>query len=165
MKSTTNPINPTEYDTSINVIGGLQDCSVIYKTIVAYFSESDTINDLIWERNELALRTERSRTRVQNAIKSSFLDFKDENHKALIQNLFATDHRISRIKNHIPQIGCSGLQSRRAWSCRKIGPGVRGALVSNRELVIYHMVSPQDWRITNSVSRTIFLGILSGFSI
>ena len=82
MKSANTPISP-EYDTSINVIGGIQDISIIYKAIDAYFSESSTR-----ERNELALRTERSRTRVHNAIKASFLIFKNDDHQALVQNLF-----------------------------------------------------------------------------
>ena len=42
----------------------------------------------VHERNELALRTERSRTRVHNAIKASFLIFKNDDHQALVQNLF-----------------------------------------------------------------------------
>ena len=94
MKSATNPINSTEYDTSITVIGGLQDISVIYKAIDAYFSESDTLSDLVVERNELALRTERSRTRVHDAIRASFLVFKNDDHKALIQNLFARNEAV-----------------------------------------------------------------------
>jgi len=88
MKSANTPISP-EYDTSINVIGGIQDISIIYKAIDAYFSESSTLNDLVRERNELALRTERSRTRVHNAIKASFLIFKNDDHQVLVQNLFA----------------------------------------------------------------------------
>lgn len=87
MKTTNNPISP-EYDTSINVIGGLQDISIIFKAIDAYFSESGTLNDLVRERNELNLRTERSRTRVHNAIKASFLVFKNEDHRSLVQDIF-----------------------------------------------------------------------------
>ena len=87
MKSTNNPI-PSKYDTSINVIGGLQDISIIYKAIDAYFSESGTLNDLVRERNEFALRTERSRTRVHDAVKASFLVFKNDDHQALVQDIF-----------------------------------------------------------------------------
>ena len=87
MKTTNNPIS-SNYDTSINVIGGIQDISIIYKAIEAYFSESSILNDLVRERNELALRTERSRTRVYNAIKASFLTFKNDDHQALVQEIF-----------------------------------------------------------------------------
>jgi hypothetical protein len=89
MISSTSRLNSSDYDTSINVIGGLQDLSAIYKAIEAYFSESDTVGDLVMERNELALRTEESRIRVKNAIKAAFLQFKNEDHKALIQKLFS----------------------------------------------------------------------------
>ena len=49
-----------DYDTTINVIGGLRDCGAIYKAIESHFSEEDTLKDLISGRNELNLRTERS---------------------------------------------------------------------------------------------------------
>lgn len=94
MQSSITSINPVEYDTSINVIGGLQDCSVIYKAIKAYFSDSDTLDDLVKERNELALRTERSRTRVQNAIEATFLNYKNEDHLALIKSIFVRDQLV-----------------------------------------------------------------------
>lgn len=78
-----------EYNTSINVIGGLQDVDIIYKAIDAHFRESSgTYNDLLRERNELALRTEHSRERVYYAIKASFLVFKNDDHHALIQHIF-----------------------------------------------------------------------------
>lgn len=89
MKSATNPISPSEYDTSIMVIGGLKESSVIYKVIDAFFSESDTLYDLLVERNELALRTVETRTRVLRAMKASFLNFKNEDHKVLLRNIFA----------------------------------------------------------------------------
>ena len=47
-----------DYDTTINIIGGLRDCSVIYKAIDSYFNETDTFQDLIANRNEFNLRTE-----------------------------------------------------------------------------------------------------------
>lgn len=89
MENTLSKSFSEEYDTSINVIGGLQDISVIYKAIAAHFSELDTLNDLIREKNEFALRTERSRTRVHNAIKASFLVFMNEDHQALVKNIFS----------------------------------------------------------------------------
>lgn len=48
-------------DTTINIIGGLRDCSVIYKAIDSYFNETDTFQDLIANRNEFNLKTERSK--------------------------------------------------------------------------------------------------------
>ena len=69
------------FDTNINIVGGLKDYSVIYKTIESYFSDNDSVKDLIISRNELTLRTERSRIRITRAINSSFLRFFNEKHK------------------------------------------------------------------------------------
>ena len=73
-----NSIELGDYDTSINIIGGLRDCSVIYKAIESHFNESDTLRGLISERNEFNLRTERSKKRIERAINSVFLGFKNQ---------------------------------------------------------------------------------------
>jgi len=76
------------YDTTINVIGGLKDCDVIYKAIDAYFSEDDSVKDLMSDRNEFNLRTEKSRTRIERAINQTFLRFINQDHKDLIEGVF-----------------------------------------------------------------------------
>lgn len=81
-------IASNNYDTNINVIGSIKDCNVIFKTIEAYFNESDSVNDLIISRNELNLRTEKSRLRITHAINSSFLFFLDNNHKNFLKKVF-----------------------------------------------------------------------------
>lgn len=78
-----------DYDTTINVIGGLRDCGVIYKAIESHFNEGDTLKDLISERNEFHLRTERSRERIERGVKGAFLHFKNQDHKDLIQSVFS----------------------------------------------------------------------------
>jgi Putative inner membrane protein (DUF1819) len=78
-----------KYDTSINVIGGLKDVSVIYKAITAHFNDKDTLNNLILDRNEFNLRTEKSRMRIEKAIDVSFLRFKNQDHSDLIQSIFS----------------------------------------------------------------------------
>ena len=83
--------NQGEYDTTINVIGGLRDIGFIYKAINSYFSESDSLEDLIRGRNELNLRTERSRKRIQKAIKVAFLTFKNQDHIELFHSYFIRD--------------------------------------------------------------------------
>ena len=86
-----NKVTPNiEYDTTINIIGGLKDCSVIYKAIEAHFSEDDSFDELISERNEFVLRTERSRNRIASAINSTFLSFFNDDHKDLIENIFSS---------------------------------------------------------------------------
>ena len=86
--------NYGDYDTSLNVIGGLKDTNVIYKAIEAHFNAVDTLNDLISERNEFNLRTEKSRTRVERAVKSAFLQFKNENHMDLMKRIFVGNTRL-----------------------------------------------------------------------
>ena len=86
-------INSDNYDTTINIIGGLRDSSVIYQVIESHFNDSDNLRDLISGRNELNLRTERSRKRVETAINSGFLKFRNQDHKDLIESLF--QHNVS----------------------------------------------------------------------
>jgi len=88
-KSENNNLN--HYDTSINIIGGLRDVSVIPNAIATYFDHSDSFEELISERNELNLRTERSRKRIHRAIAESFLTFKNQDHEDLIKSVFKTD--------------------------------------------------------------------------
>lgn len=76
------------YNTAINVIGGLRDCSVIFKAIDSHFSQSDSLKELVNERNEFNLRTEKSRTRIEREVRKAFLQFKNEDHQALIQEIF-----------------------------------------------------------------------------
>lgn len=77
------------YNTAINVIGGLRDCNVIFKAIDSHFSQSDSFKELINRRNEFNLRTEKSRTRIELAVRKAFLQFKNEDHKELIQSIFS----------------------------------------------------------------------------
>jgi hypothetical protein len=79
------------YDTTINIIGGLRDCSLIYKAIDSYFNQDDSIRDFMSGRNEFNLRTERSRTRVERAVKRVFLQFQNQEHRDLIESLFQSN--------------------------------------------------------------------------
>lgn len=87
------PLNNTTklgvYDTAINVIGGLKDCSVLIKAIESHFSQSDTLKDLVNQRNEFNLRTERSRTRIEREVRKVFLQFSNQDHQDLIQGIFS----------------------------------------------------------------------------
>lgn len=76
------------YNTAINVIGGLKDCSVIFKAIDSHFSHSDSLKVLVNQRNEFNLRTERSRTRIEREVRKVFLQFRNEEHQDLIQEIF-----------------------------------------------------------------------------
>lgn len=76
------------YDTAINVIGGLKDCSVLLKAIETHFSQSDTLKELVTQRNEFNLRTERSRTRIEREVRKVFLKFLNLNHQDLIRGIF-----------------------------------------------------------------------------
>lgn len=87
------PLNNTTelgvYDTAINVIGGLKDCSVVFKAIDSHFSQSDTLNKLVNQRNEFNLRTERSRTRIEREVRKAFLRFDNQEHQDLIHGIFS----------------------------------------------------------------------------
>lgn len=76
------------YNTAIKIIGGLRDCSVIFKAIDSHFSQSDSLKELIHQRNEFNLRTESSRKRIEQEVRNGFLQFKNESHKKLVQEIF-----------------------------------------------------------------------------
>lgn len=76
------------YDAAINVIGGLRESALIFKTIEAFFDPEDSIDKLIDERNEFGLRSESSRKRIKRALEQSFLSFKNDWHSDLIFESF-----------------------------------------------------------------------------
>ena len=76
------------YNTDLNLIGGLRDYNLIQKSLQSHFNESDSFSDLIQQRNEFHLRTEKSRDRIEAAITSSFLLFTNQNHIDLMQGIF-----------------------------------------------------------------------------
>jgi hypothetical protein len=88
MEELNNTTEPGVYDTAINVIGGLRDCSVIFKAIDSYFSQSDSLKELVHQRNEFNLRTEKSRIRIERAVRNSFLHFVNQDHQDLLQGIF-----------------------------------------------------------------------------
>jgi hypothetical protein len=89
-----NQIGETErrgsYDTAINIIGGLKDCSVIYQAFSAYFDQNDSLNQMLNGRNEFNLRTQKSRTRIESAVVQNFLEFVSPEHVALLKSFFLT---------------------------------------------------------------------------
>lgn len=89
MEPLNNALENVVYDTAINVIGGLKDCSVLIKAIESHFSESDTLKELVNERNEFNLRTERSRTRIEREVRKVFTQFLNEEHRDLIRAIFS----------------------------------------------------------------------------
>ena len=88
MERSNNTTDLGAYNTAINVIGGLKDCSVIFKAIDSHFSQSDSLRELVNQRNEFNLRTEKSRTRIEREVRKAFLQFKNEEHQDLVQGIF-----------------------------------------------------------------------------
>ena len=84
-------IKTGDYDTTINVIGGLKDFTSIFKAIESNFNPGDSVKDLVLQRNAFDLRTERSRIRVERAIKRAFLQFYSQDHEDLVQSVFQTN--------------------------------------------------------------------------
>lgn len=87
MENVNNRTELGSYDTAINVIGGLKDYSVIYKALESHFSQTDSIYELIHQRNEFNIRTEKSRKRIETSVVKVFLQFKNEDHRDLIQGI------------------------------------------------------------------------------
>lgn len=85
MKDLNNTTELGVYDTAINVIGGLRDLSVIFQALDAHFSQSDSLKDLIHERNEFYISTEKSRARIESEVRKAFLQFKNKDHEDLIR--------------------------------------------------------------------------------
>jgi hypothetical protein len=79
------------YDTAINVIGGLKDFTNVFKAVEAHFSPDDSVRELVEQRNAFNLRTEKTRGRVERAIRRGFLHFYNQDHKELIQSIFTAD--------------------------------------------------------------------------
>jgi len=77
-----------DYNTAINVIGGLKDVSVLFKAIEAHFSDTDSLKDLIHVRNAFNLRTEKSRERIERGVRKGFLVFQNEDHQRLVESIF-----------------------------------------------------------------------------
>ncbi|MEI8209470.1 MAG: BrxA family protein [Methylococcales bacterium] len=82
-----------KYDTTINIIGGISDCELIYSAIDVFFESGNAQRDLATIRNELNLRTQRSKVRVELAVRRSFLEFYNLDHQELIRAIF---------KQHLP---------------------------------------------------------------
>jgi len=76
------------YNSDINIIGGIPDYQLIFKAIELYTSGKDTMEDAIIKHNEFDFKTENARKRFLAAVNSTFLNFHNEDHEALITALF-----------------------------------------------------------------------------
>jgi len=79
-----------KYDTEIIIIiiGGLRNCDMILCAIDDCFKSSTSLNNIISHTNALTLRTEKSKIRVQHAIRKGFLEFISPAHYVLMQAIF-----------------------------------------------------------------------------
>lgn len=76
------------YDTSINVIGGLSDMGAVFQAIDAFFRPDASARDLAAQRNEFKLRTERTKRRVELAVRRTLLQFSNQDHEDLFRAIF-----------------------------------------------------------------------------
>jgi len=72
------------YDVTTIVIGSLKDVDSIFNVIDAYFDDDGVTEDLLSIKNIFDVRSEKSRLRIESAIKNGFLNFKSETHKDII---------------------------------------------------------------------------------
>jgi hypothetical protein len=91
MTQSNDTIKTGSYDTTINVIGGLKDFTNLFKAMESHFSPDDSVRELVEQRNAFNLRTEKTRSRVERAIRRAFLQFYNQDHKDLIQGVFTAD--------------------------------------------------------------------------
>jgi len=91
MTEPNNSIEVSNYDVTTIVIGGLKDLNLIFKAIESCFDNNDSVEELISVRNEFNIRSEKSRLRIESAVKQAFLQFKNQDHKNLIQCVFQSD--------------------------------------------------------------------------
>lgn len=90
----------TIYDTSINIIGGLKDFSVISRILSEYYSDVASLDYIVKDRNEFYLRTDRSKIRVRNALRRSLLSFINQDHRDLL-SVFKIDNLPQSDKNYL----------------------------------------------------------------
>ena len=78
-------------NSDINIIGGIPDFSLIEATLEHFANGKDQLelNELVITNNAFDFRTESARKRFLAAVNGSILVFANDNHKALIENLFS----------------------------------------------------------------------------
>ncbi|MBC8191214.1 MAG: DUF1819 family protein [FCB group bacterium] len=76
------------YDTSINVIGGLKDLSMIEHAYEYFFTHGGDQGSIL-PKDQFDLRTERTQLRVERGIRNGFLKFHDSAHQLLLQSLLS----------------------------------------------------------------------------
>ena len=78
-------------NSDINIIGGIPDFSLIEAALEHFANGKDQLelNELVITNNAFDFRTESARKRFLAAVNGSILVFANDNHKALIENLFS----------------------------------------------------------------------------
>lgn len=89
MEHINNNREPGIYDTAINIIGSVKDSNYLIMAIESHFSQVDTLEDLILQRNEFNIRTDKSRARIEREIKKVFIKFYNQEHQDLIGSIFS----------------------------------------------------------------------------
>ncbi len=77
-----------EYNTSMKDIGGVKDINAIFKTIMDYFKDSDSVNKNIITNNEFDTRTVKTRQKIGWAMQKTVLQFINGSHEDLIASIF-----------------------------------------------------------------------------
>jgi hypothetical protein len=77
------------YNSDINIIGGIPDYQLIIKAIELHTSGKEAMEDAVIKHNEFDFKTENARKRFLAAVTSTFLNFQNKEHEALITTLFA----------------------------------------------------------------------------
>ena len=87
-----------KYNTDINIIGSIKDLNVIERALKAHFTEDDSINSLIKDRNEFVYNTNKTTSRIASGIESAFVNFKNDKHSDLYKILFTNNYSDELLK-------------------------------------------------------------------
>lgn len=82
----------SNFNSDINTIGGLPNYEILHLALkTATDGDLSVIEEALITNNEFNLRTETARGRFLRGIRSNLLQFRNEDHRALVKALFATE--------------------------------------------------------------------------
>lgn len=80
-----------QYNTSLKDIAGLKEYSLVFSILNSYFDSPESSEKKVTVDNEFDIRTSKTRSKVNWAIKKSLLQFINNSHEDLISKVFRED--------------------------------------------------------------------------
>jgi hypothetical protein len=79
-----------KYNTDINSFGGIKDYHMIHEALRSFLNDEKDLKERMIKDNIFGIRTEEGRGRFYRGIKSSILNFQNEEHKDIYHSFFNT---------------------------------------------------------------------------